>query len=229
MSYSIIKKLKELKIGKGLVPETLHENWSFPLRISSVNVTKSAVFCGFSHIYWRNPQWKLHFLCNEIAKKKGKVLATDISESVPVFYEDDQSSRNCPGKKEFVSVRINGEKVHKQKHLLLVNLKGFHKEFKNSCNKDLSFSRLCELRPTRCIPVGSASSAHSVCVCQINQNVKLMANVITSIKDYKELLETIVCNNITGKACCTQCDQNPGAVALKENLNPYLMNVKRNT
>ena len=26
VSYSIIKKLKELKIGKGLVPETLHEN-----------------------------------------------------------------------------------------------------------------------------------------------------------------------------------------------------------
>ena len=65
-------------------------------------------------------------MCNEIAKKKGKVLAIDIFESVAVFYEDDQSSRNCPGKKEFVSVRINGEKVHKQKHLLLVNLKGFH-------------------------------------------------------------------------------------------------------
>ena len=28
---------------------------SFPLRISSVDVTKFAVFCGFGHIYWRNP------------------------------------------------------------------------------------------------------------------------------------------------------------------------------
>ena len=26
---------------------------SFPLRISSVNVTKSAVNCAFGHIYWR--------------------------------------------------------------------------------------------------------------------------------------------------------------------------------
>ena len=34
---------------------TLHKKWSFPLRISSVNVTKSAVSCGFGHIYWRNP------------------------------------------------------------------------------------------------------------------------------------------------------------------------------
>ena len=34
---------------------TLHKKWSFPLRISSVNVTKSVVSCGFRHIYWRNP------------------------------------------------------------------------------------------------------------------------------------------------------------------------------
>ena len=34
---------------------TLHKKWSFPLRISSVNVTKSAGNCGFGPIYWRNP------------------------------------------------------------------------------------------------------------------------------------------------------------------------------
>ena len=36
-------------------PMSLHKKWSFPSRISLINVTKSAVFCGFSHIYWRNP------------------------------------------------------------------------------------------------------------------------------------------------------------------------------
>ena len=29
----------------------LHKKWGFPLRISSVNVTKFAVCGGFSHIY----------------------------------------------------------------------------------------------------------------------------------------------------------------------------------
>ena len=33
----------------------LHKKWSFSLRISSVNVTKSTVNCGFGHIYWGNP------------------------------------------------------------------------------------------------------------------------------------------------------------------------------
>ena len=33
---------------------TLHKKWSFPSKISSVNVTKSAFSYGFGHIYWRN-------------------------------------------------------------------------------------------------------------------------------------------------------------------------------
>ena len=34
---------------------TLHKKWSFPLRVSSGNMNKSAESCGFGHIYWRNP------------------------------------------------------------------------------------------------------------------------------------------------------------------------------
>ena len=32
-----------------------HKKWSFPLRISSVNVSKSAGSCGLGHNYWGNP------------------------------------------------------------------------------------------------------------------------------------------------------------------------------
>ena len=42
-------------IDKTMKMYTLHKKWSFLLRVSSVNVTKSADFCGFGHIYWRNP------------------------------------------------------------------------------------------------------------------------------------------------------------------------------
>ena len=36
---------------KANVSITLHKKWSYQLRISSVNVTKSAVSYGFGHIY----------------------------------------------------------------------------------------------------------------------------------------------------------------------------------
>ena len=34
----------------------------FPLRISSINVIKSAGNCEFGHIFWKNPQYKTFFL-----------------------------------------------------------------------------------------------------------------------------------------------------------------------
>ena len=37
------------------------QKWSFPLKISSVNVTKPAGNCVFGHIYWRNPLRKTSF------------------------------------------------------------------------------------------------------------------------------------------------------------------------
>ena len=37
------------------------QKWSFPSRISSVNVTKSTGNCVFGHIYWRNPWRKTSF------------------------------------------------------------------------------------------------------------------------------------------------------------------------
>ena len=47
-----VKDLFDLSIDDGYYrPITLHKKRSFPLRISSVNVTKSAVSSGFGHIY----------------------------------------------------------------------------------------------------------------------------------------------------------------------------------
>ena len=41
----------------------LKKTLSFPSRISSVNMAKSARNCGFGHHYWRNPYLKDSFFC----------------------------------------------------------------------------------------------------------------------------------------------------------------------
>ena len=59
----------------GLVKVSLHKKWSFPLRISSVNVTKSSVSCGFGPQFPKDLvtyteeilNGKLHFLCSVIS------------------------------------------------------------------------------------------------------------------------------------------------------------------
>ena len=46
---------------KDVLHQTLNKKSSFPLRISSANVTKSEVSFEFGHICWRNPSWKFLF------------------------------------------------------------------------------------------------------------------------------------------------------------------------
>ena len=47
---------KVLEIASICCVGSLHRKWSFPLKIYSVSVTKSAGNCGFGHIYCRNPE-----------------------------------------------------------------------------------------------------------------------------------------------------------------------------
>ena len=57
------------------------------------------------------------------SQKKGKAMAQETIDLVHAFYEDDEYSRQLPGKKDYVSIQ---KCVHKQKHLVLCNL---HKLF----------------------------------------------------------------------------------------------------
>ena len=62
--------------------------------------------------------------------KSGRTLSPDVIDLIKGMYEDDQFSRMCPGKKDFMSVRMDGARVLKQKRLLLINLKELYVQFK---------------------------------------------------------------------------------------------------
>ena len=94
----------------------------------------------------------------------GKPISDYVKETVLNFYQDDEFSRQIPGKKDCVSI---GKNILQQKRLLLCAFKKQHPEIK------ISFSKFCSLRPKWCILV-ERSGTHSVCVCAIHQNVSLM-------------------------------------------------------
>ena len=54
-----------LSLRSKILTQTLHEKWSFPWKISSVNVTKSAVSWGLVTFTEEILNGKLHFLCSE--------------------------------------------------------------------------------------------------------------------------------------------------------------------
>ena len=105
--------------------------------------------------------------------KRGRSLSKEIEDSVKLFYEDDEYSRLMPGTKDYVSIARN---IHKQKRLLLCNLKELHQAYKEKFPQHkIGVSKFCQLRPKWCVTVTSAGT-HSVCVCTNHQNPKLMVD-----------------------------------------------------
>ena len=75
---------------------------------------------------------------------------------VKEFFERDDVSRLCPGKKDCVSVKLKDRRKEKvQKRLLLSNLKEIYEHFVTE-NPDLKigFSAFGMLQPKWCVPVG---------------------------------------------------------------------------
>ena len=113
-------------------------------------------------------------LGDETGEKKGRSIDNDIISRVKDFYQCDEVSRMCPGKRDFISIKENGLKVHKQKYLLLANISEIYVLYKEKYPEDkIGISKFYQLRPPWCVTIG-ASGMHNVCVCVTHQNIKLL-------------------------------------------------------
>lgn len=146
----------------------------------------------------RNSQGVLVFTTRKASKK----LPEGTINKVVDFYNSDIHGRIMPGKKDTVSVKIDGRRTLVQKRLFLSDLKILHQQFKeNNPEHSISFSAFANLRPKHCVTAGSAGT-HSVCVCTI-QNCKLMLEAIDiekltensehPLKNYKDCLSMMIC------------------------------------
>ena len=94
-------------------------------------------------------------------QKKGKSVSHEMKEEIVSFCENDEISKIMPGKKDYISI---GRNMHKQKRLLLTNLKELYAIFKSKYpTRQIRFSKFCSLCPKWCVLSGS-SGTHSICV-----------------------------------------------------------------
>ena len=74
----------------------------------------------------------------------------------------------------------------------------------------IDISKFCELRPKWCVTVGARGS-HSVCVCTIHQNPKLMLAAVDGLKlDLVQVMELVVCSTTQKKCILMKCPTCPG-------------------
>lgn len=158
--------------------------------------------------------------------KPGRTLNENVAELVKDFYNSDDVSRMMPGRKDCVSIKNKEGKTQVQKRLVLANVKEIYQLFKEKFPTiKIGFSKFCELRPKNCILAGK-SGTHTVCVCTLHQNIKLMMNGAkmqnfvlddeTSLKSYHSCLAKIMCNPPSQHCYMNTCKECPGVTQFKE-------------
>ena len=157
-------------------------------------------------------------------QKPGRALPVQTVQMVRDFYQSDEIGRVMPGKKDCISTKNeDGSKVCIQKRLLLANLKEIYELFKEK-NPDvkIGFSKFAELRPKNCILVGPKGT-HTVCVCLIHQNVKLMIEngnlrklTNWAIADYRKCLNLMMYIEPTANCYFGKCFKCPGVKKVED-------------
>ncbi|KAK3927342.1 ARL14 effector protein [Frankliniella fusca] len=161
--------------------------------------------------------------------KMGCSLPVDTVQLVTNFYEDDEvSSRQMPGKKDFVSVKEGNTRVHKQKRLILCTLKELYVHFKERFpSVKIGFSTFAKLRPKHCV-LADASGTHSVCVCKYHQNFKLLIESASfhqfddKLKNYTDFISAVICEEPAPECYLKNCSNCPGTEALEIKLKNML-------
>ena len=88
----------------------------------------------------------------------------------------------------------------------------------------VGFSKFAELHPPYCVLAG-ASGTHSVCICTIHQNVKLLFESIKlydlettdglSVQSYQHCIAQAVCNPLMPSCYLGICEQCPGCFSVQ--------------
>lgn len=128
--------------------------------------------------------------------KKELLKKVKLRQDVLHFLEEDENSRQCPGKKD----TITRAKTKMQKRELSDSLKNLHLKF-ISCyeqHKTISYSHFCRLRPFWIVI--PHCRLRDTCLCKIHTNINLIVSKLNKLNMIKErtpeeLIKSITCEN----------------------------------
>ena len=116
-------------------------------------------------------------------------LPDETIDKVKQIYENDLVSRQMGGKKDCVSMIVNGVKQKVQKQMLLcTEYEAFLKFSEDNPDVEIASSKFAEHK-TKNVVLPVSSGTPSVCVCIYHQNPKLMLvnSQITSKQVFKKI------------------------------------------
>lgn len=83
-------------------------------------------------------------------KKRSDAVSDEDVRSIKEFYMRDDTSRMCPGRKDYVTAKAEQGMFHKQKRLLILNISEVYEIFKTEAQNRITKHPKCLLKV--CIP-----------------------------------------------------------------------------
>lgn len=167
-------------------------------------------------------------LCEPKRRAATNYISQDVKNHVINFFLADNISQPCAGKREYVTIDENNQKVRKQRRLVLMNLEEAYALFKQeNIGQKIGFSTFATLRPKECLLALHSCGTHAVCVCQYHQNVKLIFEPMKrmfNMDTYRDLFSKMMCNEPTDECWVMECDQCPGIDAMEQYLAGIIEN-----
>lgn len=151
----------------------LPNSWSYTRIQTEFNCSRSNAFAARNHC--ENSIDEIDVETASTNKRGNKPLILETKQVITNFYEDDMNSRQLSGMKDCKSVKKDdGTREMVQKRFILCNIRELYASFKKeNPTIEIKFAKFASLRPQHCVMAGS-SGTHTVCVCILHQNLKLM-------------------------------------------------------
>ena len=151
-------------------------------------------------------------LDNETRKRRSDAISDVNVKLIEEFYMSDDISRMCPGRKDYITVKIDGGKEHRQKRLLLYNISEVYELFKRESIFQVGLSKFASLRPLNVQPITLYD--HEVCVCKYHENITLLLDGLHNVLPLahtkpEDLLLSTVCDVQDPKCMdrlCSKCE-----------------------
>ena len=131
-----------------------------------------------------------------LTKSMQRPFSPATEEAVRSFYVSDEVSRQMPGRKDVVTVRIDGQKQKLQKKLMIMNVMEAYKLFRlENPEMEIGKSKFASLRPVNVLPVSEKDQ--NVCCCSYHENFDLLVRGIQKrvplLPNSEDLIARTVC------------------------------------
>ena len=142
--------------------------------------------------------------------RRSDTLSDETVELVKEFYQQDDISRQAPGRKDIINVRDkNRQKVSCQTHHLTASVMETYALFCKVYPNKIGKSTFAELRPKHVLL--SSELPHNVCLCKYHKNfinaVNALHKVSPSVPLYTHKLpQTCLCDPMKRECWMNQCE-----------------------